>query len=424
MDTDVDGLSDGAEVNQYGTNPKIQDSDGDTLSDGQEVNELKTSPLNKDTDGDGLFDSVDPAPLLVPSITPTLVPTTPAPPLGGVSMNCDGTYQRFRLEDKGSDGQTVYLEYWEGTKWITSWTYETGDPMTRHIEPEGLGFNDFGECRKLLVLPVRYSGSGGNLELLVYARNGTTLVAVLQVTDAPRAWFKQDRVLPLNMQFTCLVRPLRRTTGRGSLRMGWEHVCIGSETRPIPAQRQPTPPGRVDVIDPGIFGNLSRLSQSSSSPIHNPAMRACCSYHPCAFVRLATPSYRTMTVRIPEDGRRSCQKIHFCRCLTGSTLLAELPNAAVEACDQAPPIGLPGSNTSPHMQERAGWRCPGFLRKRIFTAGSWKLRGISSLDPALQWIPTHTRNARGWRLFLKRSGQPVHDHPLIPRSIIPGKAFS
>ena len=81
-DTDGDGLSDGAEVNQYGTNPKIQDSDGDTLSDGQEVNELKTSPLNKDTDGDGLYDNVDPDPLLVPSITPTLVPDHTCSPAG------------------------------------------------------------------------------------------------------------------------------------------------------------------------------------------------------------------------------------------------------------------------------------------------------------------------------------------------------
>ncbi len=259
-DTDGDGLSDGVEVNQYGTNPKIQDTDGDTLSDGKEVNELKTSPLNKDTDGDGLYDNVDPAPLLVPSITPTLVSTTPAPPPGGVSMNCDGTYQRFRLEDKGSAGQAVYLEYWEGTKWITSWTYETGDPMTRHIEPEGLGFNDFGECRKLLILPVRYSGSGGNLELMVYAWNGTTLVAVLQVTDATQGtWSKQDQSVTVEYAVYLYGEPNCCPCNRQKDRYNWNgnvFVAVGSETTPTYTGSAPTEcttTGGLTPIDPGIF---------------------------------------------------------------------------------------------------------------------------------------------------------------------------
>jgi eukaryotic-like serine/threonine-protein kinase len=259
-DTDGDGLSDGVEVNQYGTNPKIQDTDGDTLSDGKEVNELKTSPLNKDTDGDGLYDNVDPSPLLVPSITPTLAPTTPAPPPGGVSMNCDGTYQRFRLEDKGSAGQTVYLEYWEGTKWITSWTYETGDPMTRHIEPEGLGFNDFGECRKLLILPVRYSGSGGNLELMVYAWNGTTLVAVLQVTDATQGtWSKQDQSVTVEYAVYLYGEPNCCPCNRQKDRYDWDgnmFVAVGSDTTPTYTGSAPaecTTSGGLTPIDPGIF---------------------------------------------------------------------------------------------------------------------------------------------------------------------------
>ena len=259
-DTDGDGLTDGAEVNQYGTNPKLQDTDGDTLSDGVEVNQLHTNPLNKDTDGDGLPDNVDPDPLHLPTITPTLQPTTPAPPPGGVSMNCDGTYQRFRLEDKGSQGQAVYLEYWEGTKWITSWTYETGDPMVRHIEGEGLGFNDFGECRKLLIVPVRYSGSGANLELNVYAWNGTTLVSVLQITDATQGtWSKvadsinvkyavylygEPNCCPCNMQ-------LDRYDWNGNI-----FVAGTSQTNPTYTGAAPaecTTVGGLQPIDPGIF---------------------------------------------------------------------------------------------------------------------------------------------------------------------------
>ena len=55
-DTDVDGLKDGAEVNQYKTNPCNKDSDGDQLNDGDEVIKYSTNPLNKDTDSDKLTD--------------------------------------------------------------------------------------------------------------------------------------------------------------------------------------------------------------------------------------------------------------------------------------------------------------------------------------------------------------------------------
>lgn len=55
-DTDGDGLSDGEEVNIYGTNPLNPDSDGDWLSDFEEVIIYKTDPLGFDTDGDGLSD--------------------------------------------------------------------------------------------------------------------------------------------------------------------------------------------------------------------------------------------------------------------------------------------------------------------------------------------------------------------------------
>ena len=55
-DTDGDGLTDGEEINRYGTNPTKADTDGDGLSDGREVHETKTDPLNPDTDGGGVND--------------------------------------------------------------------------------------------------------------------------------------------------------------------------------------------------------------------------------------------------------------------------------------------------------------------------------------------------------------------------------
>jgi hypothetical protein len=58
-DTDGDGLSDGAEVNTHNTNPLLADTDGDGLSDGAEVNTHHTNPLSRDTDGDGFSDAVE-----------------------------------------------------------------------------------------------------------------------------------------------------------------------------------------------------------------------------------------------------------------------------------------------------------------------------------------------------------------------------
>ena len=79
-DTDGDGLSDGDELNTYGTLPKNNDTDGDTLPDGVEVNNIGTSPTNPDTDGDGLNDNIDPDPGQLP--TPTPLPTATPEPTG------------------------------------------------------------------------------------------------------------------------------------------------------------------------------------------------------------------------------------------------------------------------------------------------------------------------------------------------------
>ena len=55
-DTDGDGLRDGAEVNQHGTDPTRADTDGDGLTDPQEIEQYGTDPTRADTDGDGLTD--------------------------------------------------------------------------------------------------------------------------------------------------------------------------------------------------------------------------------------------------------------------------------------------------------------------------------------------------------------------------------
>ncbi len=55
-DSDYDGLSDGEEINTYGTEPMNSDTDGDSLSDGDEI-ALGLNPLVVDSDGDGVLDN-------------------------------------------------------------------------------------------------------------------------------------------------------------------------------------------------------------------------------------------------------------------------------------------------------------------------------------------------------------------------------
>lgn len=57
-DTDQDGLEDGAEVQNYDTDPLEADTDGDGLHDAQEVNR-GTDPTAADTDGDGISDGAE-----------------------------------------------------------------------------------------------------------------------------------------------------------------------------------------------------------------------------------------------------------------------------------------------------------------------------------------------------------------------------
>lgn len=57
-DTDQDGLTDATEVDRK-TNATRADTDGDGLEDGPEVNDYDTDPTDPDTDGDGLDDAAE-----------------------------------------------------------------------------------------------------------------------------------------------------------------------------------------------------------------------------------------------------------------------------------------------------------------------------------------------------------------------------
>ena len=55
-DSDNDGVTDGDEVNNWGSDPLIDDTDGDGLGDGDEVNTYHTSPTAASSDADALSD--------------------------------------------------------------------------------------------------------------------------------------------------------------------------------------------------------------------------------------------------------------------------------------------------------------------------------------------------------------------------------
>ena len=58
-DTDGDGLTDGDEVDDHGTNPRRSDTDGDGLGDNDELDVYGTNPLDTDSDDDFLRDGFE-----------------------------------------------------------------------------------------------------------------------------------------------------------------------------------------------------------------------------------------------------------------------------------------------------------------------------------------------------------------------------
>jgi hypothetical protein len=124
---------------------------------------------------------------------PPTIPAEPSPtftpPPEGISLNCDGTYQRVRLVDGGASGKTLYVDQWNGAAWEEVWRVEGGDPMNQQIEDEA-GPYLFGECQYLVIVPIRFSGSGAILELKIYTWNGTGMEEVYAHDGVHGDWEK------------------------------------------------------------------------------------------------------------------------------------------------------------------------------------------------------------------------------------------
>jgi hypothetical protein len=112
-DSDDDTQSDAAEVNTHGTNPNLVDSDSDTLSDADEINTHLTNPNLADTDSDGLNDGA----IVTAGYDPLVDHTDLLNAQSSSSLNALGYYTLSQLEDARTgaviiegDGSTVTLQ--------------------------------------------------------------------------------------------------------------------------------------------------------------------------------------------------------------------------------------------------------------------------------------------------------------------------
>lgn len=108
-DTDLDGLSDFDEVNDFGTDPLLADTDGDGLSDFDEVHLFGTDPTDADTDSDGLSDLDE---LIIFDTDPLLADTDDDGLSDGAELDAGSSPL---LADTDGDGLSDLLEVALGT---------------------------------------------------------------------------------------------------------------------------------------------------------------------------------------------------------------------------------------------------------------------------------------------------------------------
>ncbi len=163
------------------------------------------------------------------------------PPAGGVSLNCDDTYQRFRLEDGGAFGKTAYVDSWNGASWINVWSVAGGDPMIRQITGEA-GLYAFGGCRQWVVVPMVYTGSGAVLELSVYAWSGGAMVEVYRHDGVHGSWSPAGNVLRFEESIYLYGEPNCYPCNRQTLEHTWNGSAFVQTSSAVNPTYSGTPP--------------------------------------------------------------------------------------------------------------------------------------------------------------------------------------
>jgi len=109
-DVDQDGLTN-AQEEEHGTNFELADTDGDGLTDGDEVNTYGTDPLNSDTDGDGISDGDEIAngtdPLVAAGTKADIIGTWVLPNAGTVDSTVTLTFINESIYIHGEDSDNL-----------------------------------------------------------------------------------------------------------------------------------------------------------------------------------------------------------------------------------------------------------------------------------------------------------------------------
>jgi hypothetical protein len=177
-----------------------------------------------------------------PVATPTnSVTPTDTPPPGGVSLNCDGTYQRVRISDAGTSGKTVSVDNWDGSSWINVWNYAGGDAMIKQIEAEA-GYYTFLGCQKLVIVPERYAGSGAVLNLKIYVWNGAGMSTVYTNEGVHGTWSKLGDMILFEESLYLYGEPNCCPCNRQGLEHTWDGAAFTQTGSQISPTYSGTPP--------------------------------------------------------------------------------------------------------------------------------------------------------------------------------------
>ncbi len=208
------------------------DSGDETEEPGATITPTESAPTATETEFAIEFTTATNTPEGVTTDTPT---PTATPPAGGVSLNCDGTYQRVRITDNGIAGKTISVDNWSGGAWVNAWNMASGDPNQRQLMPEA-GTYEFGGCQMLVVVPMRSSGPQLWYELGIYAWNGVGLSQVYFNEGYYGEWSKVGDVITFREASKLGGSPLGACEWM-TLEHEWDgtdFVQIGSVLEPVP----------------------------------------------------------------------------------------------------------------------------------------------------------------------------------------------